>query len=150
MPDASSMSAEQFAEFMAKQRAAGGNQQARTKGGRRGKYNVSPPEQRTWRGRTYASKIECQYAQNLRLDASIQEVIDQPKVRLGDDFEYRPDFLVIPRFGTPYYIDVKGAETADFRRVRKLWEKHGRLPLHILKRKQQPEIINGQGNIASS
>lgn len=148
MPDASSMTSEQFAEFMRGQKAGLGKKPGGKNG--RGKYNVSPPEQRTWRGRTYASKIECQYAQHLRLDASIQEVIDQPKVRLGDDFEYRPDFLVIPRFGTPYYIDVKGAETADFRRIRKLWEKHGRLPLHILKRKQQPEILHGQGTIASS
>jgi predicted nuclease of restriction endonuclease-like RecB superfamily len=141
------MSADEFAAFMAKQRASAPKA---PKGGRRGKFNVSPPEQRTWRGRTYASKIECQYAQHLRLDAANWEVIDQPKVRLGDDFEYRPDFLVIPRNGTPYYIDVKGAETADFRRIRKLWEKHGRLPLHIIKRKAETEILNGQGTLASS
>jgi len=122
------------------------------KGGRRNKYNVAPVEQREYRGRVYASKAERQYAEFIRLDPEVAEVVDQPKVRLGPDFTYRPDFLVVPRQGHPYYVDVKGVETKEFATVRRLWPKYGRLPLVIVKARKPNEHIEGNyaGAIASA
>jgi len=122
------------------------------KGGRRNKFNVAPPEHRTYRGRVYASKAERQYAEHVRLDPDVAEVVDQPKVRLGPDFSYRPDFLVVPRQGTPYYVDVKGVETKEFATVRRLWPKYGRLPLLIVKLRKPNETVHGNyaGTIASA
>jgi len=100
------------------------------------KYNVAPKEQRTIGTRTYDSKAEAQYAEMLAGELArnlIVEWIPQPAVQLGADTVYRPDFLVIDRDG-PFYVDVKGVETADFKRTKRLWAKYGRLPLHIVKK----------------
>lgn len=101
------------------------------------KYNVAPTKARTWQGRTYASKAEMLYAQELytlRAAGEIIEIIEQPRVWLGvPENTYRPDFLVIPLIGHPYFVDVKGVETKEFRRIRKLWAQYGRLDLHIVR-----------------
>lgn len=105
--------------------------------GRRHKYNVSAPEARTWRERTYASKAEMLYAQLLNLeldDGQLIEIVEQPRIRLGPDFVYVPDFLVIPSGnGEPWYVDVKGVQTPQFRKAKKLWAKYGRLSLCVMK-----------------
>lgn len=90
---------------------------------------------RTWNGKAYDSRAECEYAQilSVKLEAgAVLEVVEQPKVMLGD-LKYFADFLVIEK-DRQFYIDVKGMETATFKRVKKLWPKYGRLPLHIIKK----------------
>ena len=50
---------------------------------------------------------------------------------------YKPDFLVIPspedeRF--PYFVEVKGRETASWKKNKKLWLQYGRLELVVVKK----------------
>jgi hypothetical protein len=100
------------------------------------KYHTAPKEERTWRGKVYDSKLEMTYAHWVWMmvgGGDLAEVVEQPKVRLGEDFTYRPDFLIIPNRETPYYVDTKGAETREFKKTTKLWMKYGRLDLHIVK-----------------
>lgn len=116
--------------------------------GRRNKYNVSPPADRTFDGKVYASKAEMERAKELRFyieRGDFMEVVEQPRVSLGcRENVYVPDFLVIPYPGTvnsipqgsAHYEDVKGMETAAFRKNLKLWSKYGRLPLHVLTAKR--------------
>lgn len=115
---------------------------------RRNKYRVSPPDQRTWNGKVYASKAEMSYA--VHLDSLIRaghvtEVVEQPRVCLGiRENVYVPDFLVIVMHGNlghAYYVDVKGAETQAFKKNVRLWRKYGRLPLRIVKRGKTVDTI---------
>jgi len=116
------------------------------------KYNVAPKEQRKFMGRIWASKAEMQRAQELQLmkeQGLILEYLIQPKFFLPDETStYTADFLVIAL--DPYLEiwveDVKGRETQKFKSDKKRWEKHGKLPLHILKKKGnrwQTTIIQG-------
>lgn len=107
------------------------------------KYNVAPKAERQIGERTYASKAEKKYAELLAFDmehGDVLDVVEQPRVQLGEDTVYRPDFLVIVRqapgiIAAPYYVDVKGAETREFKRIKKLWRKYGRLSLVIVKQR---------------
>tara|TARA_R100000697_G_scaffold25631_1_gene33870 strand:- start:3131 stop:3505 length:375 start_codon:yes stop_codon:yes gene_type:complete len=105
----------------------------------RNKYKVAPVEERRALGRTFASKAEKEYA--LMLEdwveiGIIQDYVCQPKVWLGcHEYTYTPDFLVIPDGAGPHYVDVKGMETTSFKRTKKLWSAHGRLPLHVVKKR---------------
>ena len=66
----------------------------------------------------------------------ILDYVCQPKCWLGVvEYTYTPDFLVVPDGATPHYVDVKGMETTAFKRTKKLWAAHGRLPLHVVKKK---------------
>ena len=107
--------------------------------GRRHKYNVAPKEYRTWRDKVYASKAEMQYAQLLDLlmqDGTIVEIREQPRFHLGcPENTYIADFLVVPAKGLPHVIDVKGMETAKFRRDKKLWKVYGEMQLIIVKQR---------------
>lgn len=121
---------------------------------RRNKYNISPKPDRTWRGKLYASKAEMGYAQLLDKDPQVVEVVEQPRLRLGEDHVYVPDFLVITRYGHHFYIDVKGVETAGFRKSKKLWLKYGRLDLVIVVKRgdtyKTKEIIVGGAKRAAA
>jgi len=103
----------------------------------RNKYKVSPAAERTFNGRTYDSKAECLYAQQLDLmlqSGDVLDVVEQPRVTLGvPENVYRPDFLIIPDGELPYYVDVKGMETPKFKKDKKLWKAYGRLDLYIVK-----------------
>ena len=104
------------------------------------KYRVSAPEARTWNGKTYASKAEMEYAVMLHTQLErgqfILDYIEQPRVWLGvRENVYVPDFLVVWADRCPSYIDVKGVETAAFRRNKKLWSRYGRLELQVVKKK---------------
>lgn len=130
----------------------------------RNKYRVSPAHERKWRGKTYDSKAEMLYAQQLDLQmqaGDVVEVIEQPRLWLGvPENTYRPDFLVVPKgiakrsddwiAHPPYYVDVKGVETPAFKRIKKLWASYGRLDLHIVKRSgngfRTVEVIEGGAN----
>ena len=119
---------------------------------RNNKYKVSPPEKRRALGRTFGSQAEKRYCLVLEqlVEASvILDYVCQPRVWLGlPECVYVPDFLVIPEDDRPYYVDVKGMETAKFKRDKKLWHKYGRLQLRIIKEKGQgkfetSEVVGG-------
>lgn len=101
------------------------------------KFNVSAPALRTWRHKTYASLAECRYAQQLEVlrgPDKIEFVREQPRLTLGHPLNvYVPDFLIYYRDGRRIFVDVKGAETAKFRKNKKLWAMHGPAPLHIVR-----------------
>lgn len=102
------------------------------------KYQVAPVEQRRWNGRTYSSKAEMRYAQELeilRTNGVITLVVEQPLFRLGcPENTYHPDFLIVNADGTVEAVDVKGVETTAFKRTKILWEAYGVIPLKIVKR----------------
>lgn len=110
------------------------------------KYRVSTPERRTFLGRTYASRAEMLYATSLHDRVTIGDVVDyveQPRLWLGvRENVYVPDFLVVPKEGDPHYVDVKGHETAAFKRNKRLWRSYGRLDLHVVR-------VDPRGNFAT-
>lgn len=114
---------------------------------RRHKYGVSPKEQRTYRGRVYASKAEMRRAvelESLRSAGVVRVVVDQPRVVFGDTgVDYRPDFLVVGTDGSVWYEDVKGVETQDFKTKARLWASMGPAPLRIIKRGRVDRCIEG-------
>lgn len=105
-----------------------------------GKYGVSHKADRIFDGKVYASKHEKERAEEwaiLLRNRLVLDVIEQPRLWLGvRENVYVPDFLVIPirTDKDPWYEDVKGMETAAFKKNVKLWARYGRLPLHILTR----------------
>lgn len=102
---------------------------------RRNKYNVSPAEQRRWRGKTYDSKAEMQYAQQLDLRLRANDILgyaEQPQVHLAGEWRYKPDFVVFEKHES-YYVDVKGVETQSFKNVCKAWTSP--VKLMVVKRK---------------
>ncbi len=83
-----------------------------------------------------------EYCKQLELEVNMGEIhgyLCQPKFWLGvPENVYIPDFLVIHRPDArlqPWAIDVKGVETAKFKRDKKLWAKYSWLDLHIVKKK---------------
>lgn len=101
------------------------------------KYGVSPPAERTLDGILYASKAEAWRARDLNImveEGKIQSWDRQVRFQLGPDFTYRADFVVHHTSTKCKAEDVKGVETSDFRRVRRLWKKYGVCPLVILTR----------------
>ncbi len=106
---------------------------------RTGKYNAQRTE---YGGRMYDSKSEAKRAYELDLLQLAGEVawwLPQVPVMVGEpgvDKPFRVDFLV----ATPVVYgsvmvhaeDVKGMETASFRRHVKQWKLRGPFPLHVL------------------
>ena len=101
------------------------------------KYNVSPKEERTYLGRTFGSKAERRYCEQLEMmweAGVIFDYICQPAVWLGvPENKYKPDFLVVPHGGVAYYVEVKGMETTAWKRNKKLWQEYGRLKLVVVR-----------------
>ena len=105
------------------------------------KYRVAARAKRTDAdGIVYDSALEMKRAYELRtmkLNGEITDYIHHVRVRLGD-IVYETDFLVIGLRSYDRYLvhfeDVKGMETREFKRVRKLWSKYQKLTLFILKR----------------
>jgi hypothetical protein len=94
----------------------------------------------SYKGRNYDSKIEARRAAELDQLVMLSTVvfwIPQPIFLLIEGFNYRPDFLVAIKYGEEIRVhveDVKAVETQRFRDAKRLWERHGKLPLHILKK----------------
>jgi hypothetical protein len=113
--------------------------QARGEKSRRSKYNVAPKDQRTWRGRTYDSKAEMEYAQYLHqayFAGGVRIIIPQPCVQLTEDHAYRPDFFVEWMGDGPgYFIDVKGVMTAASKKHIAMWRKYGPCRLFIVQKR---------------
>lgn len=114
------------------------------------KFNAKPFE---YNGRKYPSTAQAERA--MALDGMIETgdiyyYLEEVKFPLGEDDSLRVDFLVFaPDIGLvgncPYIVhaeDVKGAETKDFLRKKKLWAKYGPFPLHVIKGKKT-EIVEG-------
>ena len=95
---------------------------------------------RTFRGRTYDSIAEKDYAvilDGLVVNGHLVVVIPQPIVQLGEDFTYRPDFFVMNYSEEAHngnFVDVKGREDKRFPQIKRLWKKYGKLDLHIVSR----------------
>lgn len=108
------------------------------------KYHAKPT---VYKGRMYDSKAEAEYAAGLDMDRDIAWWLRQVSFDLGEDTRYRADFLVADESsmlgsGTDIYaVDVKGVETAAFRKIKKLWRKYGPVPLHVVKRGKTVEVI---------
>ena len=117
---------------------------------RRNKYGVAPKEERTFNGKVYPSKAEMTRAEQHAIASKVDgyAVVEQPKFTLGcPENVYRADFLLSStrpiRFfladgrtvtETQWVEDVKGVETAKFKRDVKLWRSYGPCVLVILKR----------------
>lgn len=126
------MSGREFVERYGEKGRGGGGGRV----GRRHKYNA----QRTQRGGvTFASKAEADRWEELKLlegGGAIVHVQRQVTFRLGcDENRYLVDFLVWNTYGEAHAEDVKGLETAAFKRHARLWRRYGPCDLHILKRK---------------
>jgi len=82
--------------------------------------------------------VYAQYLQLLKDAGEIADFAEQPTVELGiPENKYRPDFYVTPGGpDQPYYVDVKGHETAAFKKNKRLWKRYGACALVIVKRRR--------------
>ncbi len=110
------------------------------------KYRAKRTE---YNGVMYDSKAEAEHARDLDFQITLRTAIwwiRQVRIPLGPDFSTRIDFLVYQQNSVGRYVvghEVKGSETREFARVRKLWPKYGPFPLRIVK-KSGTEIIEGK------
>lgn len=115
---------------------------------KKNKYNVAPKADRTWEGRTYASKAEMEFHITQSHDPAVKYIELQVRVQLGEDFKCIMDYLITLHNDERYYVDVKGVETPRFKDVKRLWKKYGPAPLHVVKKSgrrfKTTEIIQGQ------
>ena len=91
-----------------------------------------------YNGVTYDSKAEADYAKELDAMVVILSCRYQRQVRfeLGcPENVYIVDFLVANMdTGRVWCVDVKGKETAKFKRDKKMWRRYGMFPLYVVKR----------------
>lgn len=104
----------------------------------------------TYNGLSYASKAEARRAAELDLlqrNGDILAWYRQVACYLGvPENKYTPDFIVIGAAGCVWFEDVKGMETAAFRRNKKLWKSYGRVPLRIIRNGKVAEEIVPQAD----
>lgn len=112
---------------------------------KKSKYRNKPTR---FRGRTYDSKFECEWAVKYHMllrAGELRGVIPQPIVDLAPHREegeyYRPDFQLIRKDGSVIFVEIKGVETDKFKKVRGEWSDHGPSELHIIKRGKDVEIL---------
>jgi len=108
---------------------------------RKQKYNAKPT---VYRGRKYDSKAEAAFARlldGLQEGGIVHLWLRQTPFDLGEDTRYRADFFVINSDGSFHAVDVKGAETSSWKRIKKLWKKYGVMPLHVIKKGRLAEVI---------
>lgn len=107
----------------------------------RSKYNNVRTE---YNGVMYASKAEALRAYELDLMVKADRIawwIGQPRFRLGcPENVYVADSLVIG-YGELWVEDVKGRETAKFRRDKRLWAKYGPCELRIVRGRKVESIM---------
>ncbi len=105
-------------------------------GKKRGKFRVSPANQRTWNGIVFHSKLEMLLGQMLfiGLETGVwTEIERQVKIELAEFVTYVADFIATTPDGKKVVWEAKGAETAAWRRVKKAWKKYGPYELRIVK-----------------
>jgi hypothetical protein len=110
---------------------------------KRSKYRNVPT---VYAGVRYDSKGEATRARELDTAAQVGLIrfwVRQPTFRLGvPENIYRADFLVVG-LDDVWVEDVKGAETAKFRRDKKLWAAYGPCRLVVVRGGVGTEIIPG-------
>ncbi len=98
-----------------------------------------------YNGVTYDSKAEANRAEHLdslKAAGLVREWRRQPTYRLGcPENVYRADFEVVGPDGSVWAEDVKGVETAKFRRDKKLWASYGPHPLKILRHGKPVDVV---------
>ncbi len=100
-------------------------------------------------GVLYASKAEAGRAEILDLLVRSGEVrwwLRQVPIDIGEpgvDKPFRVDFLVCDKNNQVHAEDVKGVETASFRRHKKQWRLRGPFPLHVIFN-DKTEIVHGK------
>lgn len=112
----------------------------------RHKYGVAVASKRRHFGVTYHSRAEMLWAMQLdvhRNEGSVIEWFRQARRPIGTE-EIVSDFVVIGYMGrvhgfgpsgiTGWVVEIKGVETSDWRRHKRWWREHGKIPLVILKR----------------
>jgi hypothetical protein len=112
---------------------------------RRNKYGVRVDEAgkraRTHNGIVYDSQAEMKRAAQLDIELAagvIRGWLRQTTVMLGvPENRYTVDFVVVGLDGVCWAEDVKGHETASFKRNKKLWARYGPMPLHVLGRRER-------------
>ncbi len=115
------------------------------------KYHAQRTE---YNGRVYPSKAQAERARQLDalvLGEVIHPYLEEVTFRLGPDFRYRADFVVInqawPNMWPMWAEDVKGFMTPRFKTAVKMWRKYGRFPLRIIGNKSteiiEPKIEGG-------
>jgi hypothetical protein len=117
----------------------------RAKPGRANKYRAVRTE---YNGRKWPSKAHAEHAANLDslvLAGEVAWYLIEVPISLGvPENRYVVDFLVGIRYMVnTYYIhaeEVKGVETAKFRRDKRLWKSYGPFPLKVFYR-DHVEII---------
>lgn len=100
----------------------------------------SKAEDRLYGGRTYHSKTEMRRAKELDLlltNGNIAYWTPQVRFQLGPDHHTVVDFLVYAADGISWVEEVKGYETPEFRRTRRLWKKYAPIPMRILVPRRQ-------------
>lgn len=106
---------------------------------RRGRIRVAPKAARTYRGVTYASKAERDYARHLaalKRKGVVTDVQRQVRVKLTEaEIVYIPDFLVTFADGRVEYHEVKGMETDSWKVKKKLWTRYGPGVLVVIKKR---------------
>ena len=108
---------------------------------RRGKYNVSAPEERTAFGITFDSKIEMnayKLLQTHNIDFTYHPVYElQPKFELDGvkhrAVAYEGDFLLKRSDGTTILVDVKGVLTDMFKLKQKILAYQQKIPIYCVK-----------------
>lgn len=112
------------------------------------KFNAISTE---YNGRKYASKAEARRAYELDIlkrSGSITLWFPQVSIDIGEpnvDRPYRVDFLVISlNTGEIWAEDVKGVETASFRRHIRQWRKNGPCDLHVISCGRSETIVGGK------
>jgi hypothetical protein len=114
-----------------------------------------PPKYRNnfteYDGRTYASRAEADRARALDFDKQsgvIKHWEPQPRFRLGcAENVYVADFIVWHMDGTTHVEDVKGFESAKFKRDCRLWRRYGPVPLHVISRNRLAYIVEPDDGI---
>lgn len=104
-------------------------------------------------GFNFPSKLEGKRYLELKMQRNhgiIRGFTLQPAITLGTHLNRcRPDFLVFPNDGLPWYEDVKGRELATFKKTKQLWAAFGPrgIELRVVKwknnRLQTTEVVVG-------
>ncbi len=138
--DFDSMTPQQWADWNMKTMAAC------LDGPKPNKYRAKRTE---YNGVMYDSNAEAKHAFWLDTDPAVAWWLRQVWVPLGPDFGTRVDFLVAhgsrdAMTGVNVSVhEVKGVETPQFRKVRKLWPKYAPMPMYVF-RGDQWAIIEGK------
>lgn len=116
------------------------------------KYHAKKVKDCQWCHNTHDSKMEAKECQRLHLimreDTFEVIYIDVfPVVTLPGGERWKLDFCIYTGLGddiTPIFVDVKGFETPEYKRKRKIFDKfHPARPLRVVKYKGKTRIVEG-------